>query len=205
MAFGDEDVAVACGHDAARFGQGMRRISRYTCRADGQQHLAIRTELDYDMALRLFIRVFLALPVVGTSRVDHPDIAVRIHIDLVGKMNMPAPKLFSSFPDESNFMTGATVEPAQLSYANGDSPGGVSGFAPHRFATQTDSPSLSIATAFSAPHVLPREDFPKARWSCTGWEGRLSAGSALPVCVAAAQRHCGNYLRSVTSIGPWPA
>src|SRR5258706_12970664 len=73
---------------------------------------------------------------------------------------MPAPKLFRSFPDESNFMTGATAEPAQLSYANGDSPGGISGFAPHRFATQTDSPSLSIATALNAPHVLPTGRFP---------------------------------------------
>src|SRR5258708_6646672 len=73
---------------------------------------------------------------------------------------MPAPKLFRSFPDESNFMIGATVEPAQLSYVYGDSPGGMSGFAPHRLATQTDSPSLSIATAFSAPQVLPSGSSP---------------------------------------------
>src|SRR4249920_1871363 len=83
-------------------------------------------------------------------------------------MNMPAPKLFRSLPDESNFMTGATSEPAQLSYANGDSPGGVSGFAPHRFATQTDFPSLSIATALSAPHVLPAGRSPHG---ATVWYG----------------------------------
>jgi hypothetical protein len=34
---------------------------------------------------------------------------------LWGKMNMPAPKLLIKLPDESNFITGATVEPAQLS------------------------------------------------------------------------------------------
>src|SRR6266436_2945060 len=73
---------------------------------------------------------------------------------------MPAPKLFSRLPDESNLRTGGRVEPAQLSYWNADAPGGVSGFAPHRSATQTDSPSLSIATAFSAPHVLPCGSFP---------------------------------------------
>src|SRR3989442_15005064 len=61
-------------------------------------------------------------------------------------MNMPAPKLFRRSPDESNWWTGGKVEPAQLSYWNGEAPGGMSGFAPHRSATQTDSPSLSIAT-----------------------------------------------------------
>src|ERR1700674_5179745 len=83
-------------------------------------------------------------------------------------MNMSAPKLFRSLPDESNLRTGGTVEPAQLSYANGDAPSGMSGFAPHRFATQTDSPSLSIATAFSAPQVLPSGSFPHA---ATVWYG----------------------------------
>src|SRR5882672_3876781 len=73
---------------------------------------------------------------------------------------MPAPKLFTRLPDESNLRTGGRVEPAQLSYWNADAPGGVSGFAPHRSATHTDSPSLSIATAFSAPHVLPCGSFP---------------------------------------------
>src|SRR5262245_6925910 len=57
-------------------------------------------------------------------------------------------------------MTGFSCEPAQLSYANGDAPGGVSGFEPQRSATQTDSPSLSIPTAFSAPHVRPAGSFP---------------------------------------------
>ena len=39
--------------------------------------------------------------------------------------------------------TGATFDPAQLSYRNGEAPGGISGFAPHRVTTHTDSPSLS--------------------------------------------------------------
>src|SRR5213592_365596 len=73
---------------------------------------------------------------------------------------MPAPKLFRSFPDESNLSTAGTDEPAQLSYVNGETPGGTSGFAPHRCATHTDSPSLSIATPFRAPHVLPSGRFP---------------------------------------------
>src|SRR5882762_7994186 len=79
---------------------------------------------------------------------------------LWGKMNMPAPKLFRRLPDESNLSTGGTDEPAQLSYVNGETPGGTSGFAPHRSATQTDSPSLSIATPFRAPHFLPSGRFP---------------------------------------------
>src|SRR5438552_14139088 len=79
---------------------------------------------------------------------------------LCGKMNIPDPKLLRRFPDESNLSTGGSEEPAQLSYWNGDAPGGTSGFAPHRFATHTDSPSLSIATPFRAPHVLPSRRFP---------------------------------------------
>src|SRR5438445_9809613 len=76
-------------------------------------------------------------------------------------MNIPAPKLFRRLPDESNLSTGGRLEPAQLSYWNGEAPGGMSGFAPHRSATQTDSPSLSIATPFSAPHFLPSGRFPQ--------------------------------------------
>src|SRR5215471_3583920 len=70
-------------------------------------------------------------------------------------MNRSAPKLLCRFPLESSLSTGVTFEPAQLSYVNGDAPGGVFGFAPQRVATHTDSPSLSIATAFSAPQLLP--------------------------------------------------
>ena len=79
---------------------------------------------------------------------------------LCGKTNIPAPKLFRSLPDESNLSTDGSDEPAQLSYVNGDAPGGTSGFAPHRSATQTDSPSLSTATPFRAPHFLPSGRFP---------------------------------------------
>src|SRR5882672_5179499 len=87
---------------------------------------------------------------------------------LCGKMNIPAPKLFRRLPDESKLRTGGRVEPAQLSYWNGEAPGGTSGFAPQRFATHTDSPSLSIATPFSAPHVLPSGRFPHG---ATDWYG----------------------------------
>src|SRR6266513_5451523 len=103
---------------------------------------------------------------------------------LCGKTNIPEPKLLRRFPDESNLSTGGSEEPAQLSYWNGDAPGGTSGFALQRSATQTDSPSLSIATPFSAPHFLPSGRFPHgamvwyglgrslvARASATDWYG----------------------------------
>lgn len=80
---------------------------------------------------------------------------------LCGKINIPAPKDMSSLPDESNFMTGATVEPAQLSYGNADSPGRTSGFAPQRLTIHTDSPSLSMSTPFSAPQVCPAGRVPQ--------------------------------------------
>src|SRR6185436_1320799 len=92
---------------------------------------------------------------------------------------MPAPKLLRNFPEESNFMTGAIADPAQLSYVYGDSPGGMSGFAPQRLATQTDSPSLSIATAFNAPHVLPSGRSPQGAMVFLYGLGRSLVGSGV--------------------------
>jgi hypothetical protein len=69
-------------------------------------------------------------------------------------------------PSASSLCTGAQLEPAQLSYWNADSPGGTSGFAPQRSTTQTERPSLSMATAFNAPHFA---------WSA----GRLPHGETL--------------------------
>jgi len=73
---------------------------------------------------------------------------------------MPAPKLFRRLPAASNFITGASFDPAQLSYATGETPGGTSGFAPQRSATHTDMPSLSMATPFNAPHFRPSAGLP---------------------------------------------
>src|SRR5262249_22655018 len=80
-----------------------------------------------------------------------------------GKINIPAPKLFTSFPDESNLRIVGRFEPAQV-------------FAPHLSATQMDLPSGSISTALVAPHVLPSgifAQFSTVRYglgrSLTGW------------------------------------
>ena len=59
-----------------------------------------------------------------------------------GKVNIPPPKLRTGVPDGSNLKTVGSLEPAQL-------------FAPHRSATQTETPSGSMSTALSAPHVRP--------------------------------------------------
>src|SRR5450432_186972 len=124
-------------------------------------------------------------------------------------MNMPEPKLFNSLPDESSLRTGARVEPAQLSYENGEAPGGMSGFAPHRSATQTDSPSLSIATPFRAPHFLPSGSFPHGAmvWyglgrSLVGWISPAGVAQA-PHSVIAAIAGSGNDInRHADTIGP---
>ena len=54
----------------------------------------------------------------------------------------PAPKLATRVPVASNLSTDGNDEPAQL-------------FTPHRSATQTLWPSLSMATALVEPHVRP--------------------------------------------------
>src|SRR5580704_14471416 len=56
-------------------------------------------------------------------------------------MNMPAPKLVKSWPDESNLRMRGRFEPAQE-------------FAPHLSATQM-FPWESTATPAAEPHVLP--------------------------------------------------
>src|SRR5450631_1681847 len=129
-------------------------------------------------------------------------------------MNMPEPKLFNSLPDESNLRTGARVEPAQLSYANGEAPGGMSGFAPHRSATQTDSPSLSIATPFRAPHFLPSGSFPHGAmvWyglgrSLAGWISPAGVAQAPHSVIAALVASGSNLNRHADSIyfpSSWP-
>src|SRR5712691_4799144 len=90
------------------------------------------------------------------------------------------------FPLASSLCTGAQLEPAQLSYWTGDAPGGTSGFAPQRSTTHTDSPSLSMATPFNAPHFLPSGSLPHGavvRYglgrSLVGWTP-LSVGASAP-------------------------
>src|SRR5881394_357536 len=100
----------------------------------------------------------------------------RSWVILCGKMNRPAPKLFTMLPSLSSLCTGAQLEPAQLSYWKGHSPGGTSGFAPQRSTTHTERPSLSTATALSAPHLRPSGSLPQGAAVRYGL-GRLLVGS----------------------------
>src|SRR5215475_643076 len=59
-----------------------------------------------------------------------------------GNTNIPAPKLFTRFPEASNLSTGSRFEPPQE-------------LAPQRSATQTLAPSGSIHTPAVEPHVRP--------------------------------------------------
>src|SRR5438093_8704569 len=79
-----------------------------------------------------------------------------------GETNMPAPKLFSSLPDESNSRMGSTVGESRHAL-----------LPPHRSATQILLPSLSISTALSDPHIRPAGSF--AQFST----GRYGFGASL--------------------------
>src|SRR5437763_1491340 len=61
-----------------------------------------------------------------------------------GDTIIPAPKLFTSFPFASNFRIGLTVGLSRHPL-----------LAPHRSATHTLLPSLSMSTALSDPHLRP--------------------------------------------------
>src|SRR5215470_16481959 len=112
---------------------------------------------------------------------------------LWGNTKSPAPKLFTMFPAASSLCTGAQSEPAQVSYRNADSPGGTSGLAPQRSATHSDWPSLSTATAFSAPQAWLSGSLPQGAIvlkglgrSLVGVESRLETrpGPAQPMSAA---------------------
>src|SRR6266568_1872617 len=65
-----------------------------------------------------------------------------------GDTIMPAPKLLRSLPDASNLRIGSTVGESRHAL-----------LPPHRSATQTLLPSLSMSTALSDPHVRPSGSF----------------------------------------------
>src|ERR1700704_1732676 len=77
-----------------------------------------------------------------------------------GNSSSPAPKLFSSFPDESNFRIGSSLEPSQPNGCAGATREGGRD-SPHRSPTQTLVPSGSMATALVDPHVLPSGSGPQ--------------------------------------------
>src|SRR4029077_15163989 len=97
----------------------------------------------------------------------------------------------------------------QLSYWNAEAPGGVSGLAPHRSATQRDSPSLSMATAFSAPHILPSGSLPQGAvvWyglgrSLVGWTSSCVSARPLHNVSAATVSNIINHDRSANGMEP---
>src|ERR1700722_7654664 len=72
--FGDKDTAVGSDQNVVRLIELVRWISRDTRRADGHQHLALRTELDDGMAFASGVEntmkfVRLSRPAVGDPRV----------------------------------------------------------------------------------------------------------------------------------------
>src|SRR6202161_3186200 len=88
-------------------------------------------------------------------------------------MNIPAPKLFSTLPSVSSWSTVSIflIWPVARSRQL---------LAPHRSATQTDFPSLSMSTALVDPIFLPSGSF--AQCSIV----RYGLGASLVGCVSEA-------------------
>src|SRR6266702_2387971 len=214
MALRDEDIAIRRHYHAARFGQGVRRVSGDpafpSVSSTFPSELNFTTVWPLPFASGFFFNSRSFAPRMSTT---HTLLSWSTYI-LWGKMNMPAPKLFSRLPDESNLRTGGRGEPAQLSYWNGEAPGGMSGFATQRSATQTDSPSLSIATPFSAPHFLPSGSFPHGAmvWyglgrSLVGWTSAMVwygmvAAQAPNNAITATVMSSNQFNRNADAIGP---
>src|SRR3982074_591113 len=105
-----------------------------------------------------------------------------------GKLNMPAPKLVTSLPDESNFWIGATFEPVQV-------------LEPQRSNTHTLLPSRSMSMLIAWPHTRPSgscAQFSTARYGfgalLTSWAppptGELAPDATIATPSKAVTRHC---------------
>src|SRR6185503_5206710 len=85
-------------------------------------------------------------------------------------MNIPAPRLLTILPDESNLTSGATLEPSQVA-------------APHLSKTQTLAPSRSMSIPAVEPTFLPSGNLKKlstVRYGL-GWEfGAWARTCAVP-------------------------
>src|SRR5881396_2888286 len=88
---------------------------------------------------------------------------------------MPAPKLFTSLPDESNLRMGSTVGESRHAL-----------LPPHRSATQMLLPSLSISTALSDPHFRPSGSW--AQFSTVRYGFGASLVGDGPDCAATSTR-----------------
>src|SRR6185436_14679761 len=99
-----------------------------------------------------------------------------------GNTIMPAPKLLTSLPVESNFRTGSNSDilPAAASQQElvdtGAPPCGF-GRVPHRSPTHTDLPSLSMSTALVDPHSRPAGSFAQPSIVLYGFGASLVGGA----------------------------
>ena len=113
MALGDEDVAV-------RRDEHVVRLDRRTrARAAPPALPSVISTLPSGLNLMTWCPMFVgggagsgasaarraAAPRRVVLAVGHPDVAVAIDVMPCGKINMPAPKLFTSLPVASNFST----------------------------------------------------------------------------------------------------
>src|SRR5213075_1527388 len=115
-----------------------------------------------------------------------------------GNRTTPAPKLFKSLPDASNFMIGSSFDSAQ---ANG-APGLIwlgGRVSPQRSPTQTLVPSGSMATALVDPQILPGASVPQFSIARYGF-GRELVGA--PVCAQAQPPIASNTIAAVASLRP---
>jgi len=117
-----------------------------------------------------------ASPSRSSRACRHPDVAIAVDVDLVREDEQARAE---ALQDVSIGVELVHRRPARAGAAvvlEGRCAGGTSGFAPQRSTTQTERPSLSIATPLNAPHCRDRQaGCPTARRSGNGF-GRSLVG-----------------------------
>src|SRR5258706_2336437 len=99
MAFGDEEIAVGGDDDAAGLGErAVLRIAGDAGLADRHQHLAVRVELDHGVAGGTRIGIFGLFSFIHAAHVDHPDVSLRVLVDLVREHEQPRAEALQDVP-----------------------------------------------------------------------------------------------------------
>src|SRR5262245_66356928 len=85
VALRDENVSIGLHNNTCRLGQSVRWISGYPQLPKRQQDLALWTKFYDDVALVLFSGKLCKVALIRGSLVSHPQVAIAVHIDLVGE------------------------------------------------------------------------------------------------------------------------
>ena len=103
VALSNEQLSAGRYHHTCRLSQCVWRVSADSRLPDCEQHFAIGIKFDDNLALAFFPGEFGELSLIGRSQINHPDIAVLILVNLVGKNEHARAKTFDEVSGSIKF------------------------------------------------------------------------------------------------------